>query len=416
MSVSNKKYVILVGDGMGDYPHSSLGDRTPLMAANTPHMDFIANCGILGLVRTVPNGLPPGSDVANLSLLGYDPRLYHTGRGPIEAASLGIKAVPSDLIFRCNLVTLEKKGKSIYMKDYSAGHITSQEARELIYELNKHLGKEGFSFYPGVSYRHILIWHKTETDLNTIPPHDVSGQEISAYLESLPPSLQRLAELAEKYLANHAINRERIKKGLSPANAIWPWGQGRMLKMPFFKEKYGLKGAIISAVDLIKGIGVLSGLEVINVPGATGYFDTDYEAKAKYAIKALQTVDFVYVHVEAPDEASHLGNLNQKIKAIEEFDEKVVGNILRTIDKEDMKIMVTTDHYTPISKKTHSKEPVPFAIYDLPARASQWQAGKKEKRQKRKMFCEIFASKSGVFIDPGYKLMDFFFGDDYEQA
>lgn len=400
---NSKKYIILVGDGMGDYPHPSLNGKTPLMVANTPNMDFIASYGILGLVKTIPNSLPPGSDVANLSLLGYDPRIYHTGRGPIEAASLGIRADIEDLVFRCNLVTLEKRGKSIYMKDYSAGHIATEEARGLIHELNKHLGGDFFSFYPGVSYRHILIWHKTELNLNTIPPHDLSGKEISAYLKSLPSPLQRLMQMAEGILINHPINRERRKKGFSLANAIWPWGQGRVPKMSFFKEKYGLKGAIISAVDLIKGIGVLSGLEVINVPGATGYFDTDYEAKAQYAIKALQTVDFVYVHVEAPDEASHLGDLKQKIKTIEEFDEKVVGNVLRIIDKEDVRIMVTTDHYTPISKKTHSDEPVPFAIYD-----------RKERRRKKRVFCENFASKSDIFIDPGYKLMEFLFGGSCE--
>lgn len=391
-----RKYIILVGDGMGDYPQPSLGGKTPLMAANTPNMDFIASCGVLGLVKTVPDGLPPGSDVANLSLLGYDPRLYHTGRGPIEAASLGIKTGPEDLIFRCNLVTLEKKGKSIYMKDYSAGHITTEEARELIYELNRHIGDD-FSFYSGLSYRHILIWHRCEDDLNTIPPHDVLGREVGAYLESLPPLLKGLIQLTKEVLEDHPINREREKRGLPLANAIWPWGQGRMPKMPLFKEKYGLKGAIISAVDLIKGIGRLSGLEVINVPGATGYLDTDYKAKARYAVKALERVDFVYVHVEAPDEASHLGSLSQKIRAIEEFDEKVVGNVLKMTDGKDLRIMVTTDHYTPISKKTHSNEPVPFAICD-----------KDEKNKEDRLFCEFFASKSNVFVDPGYKLIEFF--------
>lgn len=405
MPVSKKKYIVLVGDGMGDYPHSSLGSKTPLMAADTPNMDFIASHGILGLVKTIPNGLPPGSDVANLSLLGYDPMIYHTGRGPIEAASLGIKADIEDLVFRCNLVTLEKRGESIYMRDYSAGHITTKEAEELIHDLNRHLGGDAFFFYPGVSYRHILIWHNTKLNLNTIPPHDLSDKEIGAYLKSLPSSLQRLMQMAEGVLTDHPINRERRKRGLSLANAIWPWGQGRVPKMVPFKGKYGLKGAIISAVDLIKGIGVLSGLEVIHVPGATGYFDTDYEAKAEYAIKALQTVDFVYVHVEAPDEASHLGDLGQKIETIEKFDEKIVGNVLGIRDKEDVRIMVTTDHYTPISKRTHSDEPVPFAIYD-----------KREKSEGKRAFCEAFASKSHIFIDPGYKLMDFLFGGSCGKA
>ncbi|CAD7777558.1 MAG: 2,3-bisphosphoglycerate-independent phosphoglycerate mutase [Candidatus Methanoperedenaceae archaeon GB37] len=391
------KYIVLVGDGMGDYPLETLGGKTPLEAAHTPNMDFIASNGVLGLVETVPDGMPPGSDIANMSLLGFDPKKYHTGRGPIEAASLGIKVNPEDIIFRCNLVSLGKKEGAIFMEDYSAGHISSEEAKELILTLNKYLGSERFHFYPGVSYRHILVWHNGKNEFTTIPPHEIPGQEVTDYLNNLPSEIRELVINAKKILVNHPVNQQRVKEGKKMANSIWPWGQGRMTNMPSFKERFGLKGGVISAVDLIKGIGILAGLKVINVPGATGYFDTNYKGKVQYALDALKELDFVYVHVEAPDEAGHEGNLAEKIKAIEAFDQQVVGSVLNAAKRENIKVMVTMDHYTPVAVRTHIGEPVPFAIFS-----------KRKIPASFRLFCERIANESGILVKPGYKLMECF--------
>ena len=391
------KYIVLVGDGMGDYPLETLGGKTPLEAAHTPNMDFIASNGVLGLVETVPDGMPPGSDIANMSLLGFDPKKYHTGRGPIEAASLGIKVNPEDIIFRCNLVSLGKKEGAIFMEDYSAGHISSEEAKELILTLNKYLGSERFHFYPGVSYRHILVWHNGKNEFTTIPPHEIPGQEVTDYLNNLPSEIRELVINAKKILVNHPVNQQRVKEGKKMANSIWPWGQGRMTNMPSFKERFGLKGGVISAVDLIKGIGILAGLKVINVPGATGYFDTNYKGKVQYALDALKELDFVYVHVEAPDEAGHEGNLAEKIKAIEAFDQQVVGSVLNAAKRENIKVMVTMDHYTPVTVRTHVGKPVPFAIFS-----------KRKIPASFRLFCERIANESGILVKPGYKLMECF--------
>lgn len=392
------KFIVLVGDGMGDYPLPELGGKTPLEAAHTPNMDFIASHGMLGLVKTVPVGMPPGSDVANMSLMGFDPKRYHTGRGPIEAASLGIKTAPEDIIFRCNLVTLTEKNNRFFMEDYSAGHISSEEARILIETLQEKLGSDVFSFYPGVSYRHILIWHRGEEAFTTLPPHDVTGKDMTAYISSLPSAIKRLMQQAREILVTHPINQARIDKGQRPANSIWPWGQGKSPKIPSFKEKFGLEGAVISAVDLMKGIGVLAGLKVINVPGATGYLDTNYQGKAQYALKALQELNFVYVHVEAPDEAGHEGNLTAKIKAIEAFDAQVVGPVLAAARETDIKVMVTMDHYTPISVRTHVAEPVPFAIF----------CNNLKHMGEQRFFCEQTAQQNGILVEPGHKLMEIF--------
>ncbi len=387
------KFVILVGDGMGDYPIEALQGKTPLEAAHTPNMDFIASCGVLGVVQTVPEGMPPGSDVANMSLMGFDPQKYHTGRGPIEAASLGIKVKPDDIIFRCNLVTLQQKDGQTFMQDYSAGHISSEEARQIITSLEGIL-PDKFSLFAGISYRHILIWHGGKENFKTTPPHDITGQEISPYLKELPEEIKKLIIQTRELLTAHPVNQRRIKEGKNPANSIWPWGQGKMPRMPKFEELYGLKGAVISAVDLIKGIGVLAGLEVINVPGATGYLDTNFRGKAKYALETLNDHDFVYVHVEAPDEAGHEGNLEAKIKAIEKFDKEVVGTVLERALKEDIRIMVTMDHYTPIAVKTHVAAPVPFAILTNKGQASD-----------KRPFCERVAQENGIFIPSGPKLL-----------
>ena len=394
------KYLFLVGDGMGDYPLAELDHRTPLEAARTPNMDWIADHGELGLATTIPEGCETGSDTANLSLLGYDPRQSRTRRAPLEAASLGLTLGQTDVAFRCNLVTLSTQDGQLTMDDYSAGHITTEEAREIMQDLDKALGSETFRFYPGVSYRHVMIWHGGAEDVEVTPPHDITGQAVRPYLDLMAPqgALLDLIEQAVPILESHPVNKKRVEQGLKPATHIWFWGQGYAPQMEAFQKRTGLKGAIISAVDLLKGIGVYIGLGVINVPGATGYFDTDYEAKAAHALAALKDVDFVYVHVEAPDEAGHAGVLEKKISAIEAFDEKVVGKVLEGIKNlPSWRVMVTTDHYTPISKRTHSTEPVPFAICGT---------GVPEPENARGGFSEPAAKARGVFVPDGHKLMD----------
>ncbi len=354
------KYVILVGDGMADYPIPELGNLTPLQAANTPNMDFIAKQGKNGVAKTVPDNKPPGSDVANMAIMGYDPARYFSGRGPLEAGSMGVKLAPDDIAFRCNLIT-EKNG---LLADYSSGHITSEEARVLIEAVDRELGNSG-KFHAGVSYRHLLVMKQGER-AECIPPHDVVGQSIDDVLPRGEGSdiLIDLIKTSKPILEDHDVNRKRKKNGKNPANLIWPWGQGRAPAMPKIKDMYGISGSIISAVDLLKGIGIYAGLDVINVPGATGYLDTNFSGKAQYALKSLKEHDFVLVHVEAPDEAGHMGNLKAKIKAIEDFDEKVVGGMLNELGGfGEYKILVLPDHYTPISVKTHTREPVPFALY-----------------------------------------------------
>jgi 2,3-bisphosphoglycerate-independent phosphoglycerate mutase len=396
------KYIILVGDGMGDYPRTELGGKTVLGAAHTPHMDWIADHGELGLATTIPQGCETGSDTANLSLLGYDPKTAQTRRSPLEAASLGVHLMPTDVAFRCNLVTLSRHDGVLHMDDYSAGHISTDEARHLIQDLDKGLGNERCRFYPGVSYRHLMVWHGGTEDVNTTPPHDISGQAVQPYLDRMAPhrTLLELMDGAHAILKDHPINQTREMKGLKPANHIWFWGQGHAPKLEAFKERTGLTGAIISAVDLLRGIGVYIGLHVIQVPGATGYFDTDYEAKARYALSALKDVDLVYVHVEAPDEAGHAGLLKEKTAAIEAFDAKVVGKVLEGMqDLGEHRIMVTTDHYTPISAKTHTAEPVPFAICGTSVPAPS---------DKSSGFSEAEAEGRGLFIADGHRLMERF--------
>jgi 2,3-bisphosphoglycerate-independent phosphoglycerate mutase len=394
------KYIILVGDGMGDYPIAELGGKTPLEAAQTPNMDWIARQGQLGLVKTIPDGCETGSDTANLSLLGYDPRIVQTRRGPLEAASLGVKLKPSDVAFRCNLVTLSRQEGALTMDDYSAGHISTDEARRLIEDIDNGLGNKTLRFYPGVSYRHLMVWQDGSADVNTTPPHDITGERVEPYLDRLASQgiLRELIDRASSILKDHPVNRTRMKKGLKPANHIWFWGQGHAPQLESFEKKTGLKGAMISAVDLLMGIGVYVGLKVIRVPGATGYFDTDYEAKARYALSAIKSVDLVYVHVEAPDEAGHAGLLDEKIAAIEAFDARVVGKVLDGLKEfPEHRIMVTTDHYTPLSARTHTTEPVPFAICgkDVPS-PSEGSCG----------FNEKGAEGQTLLVSDGYRLIE----------
>ena len=390
------KYIVLVGDGMADYPIPELGGLTPLQAADTPNMDFIAKHGKCGVAKTVPDNKPPGSDVANLSIMGYDPDKYYSGRGPLEAASIGINLEKDDIAFRCNLIT-EKNG---LIADYSSGHISSEEAGILIKAVDKELGKS-CRFHAGVSYRHLLVMKYAEFAQCT-PPHDVVGQPIEDVLPRGEDSqyLISLIKASQPVLENHEVNNKRKKAGKNIANLIWPWGQGKAPEMPLFKDMFGVSGSIISAVDLLKGIGKYAGLNVIDVPGATGYLDTNFSGKAQYALDSLKERDFVLVHVEAPDEAGHMGNIEAKIKAISDFDEKVVGGMLNELGGfGDYKILVLPDHPTPISIKTHTREPVPFAIYSSVESADYVDR------------YDEFAAKEGIFgLVEGHRLMSLLIG------
>lgn len=353
------KLVVLLGDGMADLPLEALGGRTPLQAAKKPNMDRLARQGRSGLARTVPEGYAPGSDVANLSVLGYDPAECYTGRAPLEAAAMNVPLGPGDIAFRCNFVTIENG----LMKDYSAGQISSEEGRELIAALARLIPNR--RLYSGVSYRNLLVLQAGATAVCT-PPHDISDRPVAEYLPSGQDSLLLLdlMDAARPVLEKHPVNLRRIAAGKRPANAIWLWGQGPAPAMPSFAQKYGLSGAMISAVDLLKGIGRYAGLEVIDVPGASGTIDTNYQGKVDAALRSLQSRDFVYLHVEAPDEAGHEGEIALKVRAIELFDEKVVGPVLQGLEEsgEDWRVLLMPDHATPIVIKTHSSDPVPFTI------------------------------------------------------
>ena len=401
MTNSATKYIVLVGDGMADYPLPQLGGKTPLEVANTANMDRIAACRV-GRVQTIPEGMDPGSDVANLSLLGYDPLIYHTGRAPFEAGSMGVRLKPSEVAFRMNLVTLDFTSENgIIMLSHSSGDIKTPEASQIVKTLQKELIAPDVRMYPGMAYRHLLVWNLGPEEAKTIPPHDVLDQDMSYYLNNVGQDpVPELIRRSWAVLKDHPVNEERRNKGLKEANSIWLWGQGRAPELPLFKDTYGLEGGVISAVDLLKGIGFYAGLESIEVEGATGYLDTNYRGKAEGAIKALDYLDFFFVHVEAPDEAAHNGNIQDKIRAIEDFDEKVVGPVLEGLSRfKDYRIMVVSDHYTPICKKTHTSEPAPFA----------W-AGKKdlESGGKGPGYTEEFAEKSGLIFEKGHDLMTSF--------
>lgn len=361
------KYLVLLGDGMSDEPLEQLGGKTPLGYAATPNMDKLAQNGTIGLAATVPEGFPPGSDVANLSVFGYDPQQCYSGRSPLEAVSMGVELGPDDVAFRLNLVWLEAHCAKLYMGDFSAGHISTEDAGQLIETLQQELGDDEFTFYPGVSYRHLLVWKNGKDKLECVPPHDISTLSIEDYLPKGDGAekLLNLTNSAQMLLNTHPVNHARIGRGEVPANSIWLWGQGRRPQMKTYKELYGLTGAVISAVDLLKGIGMCAGLDIIEVPGATGYLDTNYRGKAEYALEALKERDFVYVHVEAPDEAAHGGLLEEKIKAIESFDREVVGTIVGNLEAlGDCRLLVLPDHPTPVAKRTHTSDPVPYILYD----------------------------------------------------
>ena len=410
------KYVIIVGDGMADYAVDRLNGKTPLMEAKTPFMDWMVRHGEIGLVKTVPDGFSPGSEIANLSILGYDPNLYYRGRGPLEAASLGIHLGADDIAFRCNLVTLRDRDQWVLMEDFAAGHISDGEARQIVLDLDRELGNEEFRFFPGVSYRHVMVWRDgaskyPEIDrLELTPPHDILDREIGPFLPgahganaSEGTGAERILNLmirSRAILKTHLVNLAREEKGERPGNSIWLWGQGRSPQMTSLRERFKVDGFVISAVHLLKGIGVCAGLDVIDVPGATGYFDTNYEGKAAYALAALKERDFGYVHVEAPDEAGHMGDLRLKMEAIEVFDKKVVGPILKGMDAfPRYRILVLPDHPTPLSLRTHVADPVPYVLYSNED---------KGRRNEIETFDETSARQSGHYIQNGHELIERF--------
>ena len=396
------KYIVILADGMSDYPIEELGHKTPLAYAKTPNLDFFAGSGEMGMVKTVPDNLAPGSDTANLSVLGYDPLKYYSGRSPFEAASIGIPLELSDVTFRCNFVTLsaEEPYEEKIILDHSADEISTEEADQLIATVNEHFKTEQMEFFTGFSYRHILVWHNAPSDYKLTPPHDILTRKIGDYLPKGKDSgiLLTMMKSSYEFLKDHPVNLKRRERGLRPGNSIWLWGEGRKPDLTSFAEKYGLKGSVVSAVDLIKGLGVCAGMRTVEVEGATGNVHTNYIGKAKAALQELASgQDFVYIHIEAPDECGHRAELENKVLSIEKIDKEVIGTILKGLEGQDFRIMVLPDHSTPLSVRTHTKDPVPFVIYD----STKPKAG-------QAVFNEQSASLTGLFVEKGYTLMDRF--------
>lgn len=398
------KYVLVLGDGMADRPIESLGGRTPLEYAKTPTLDTLSKVSEIGLVSTVPEGMSPGSDTANLSVLGYNPRDYYTGRSPLEALSIGVPMKESDIAIRCNIVTVSEEEGVPYEEqtiiDHSSSEISTEDAAILLDAVRKELENETFKYYVGTSYRHLLIWDKGQV-VELTQPHDVLGQVIGQYLPK-EELLRNMMKKSYEILKAHPINTERKKKGLNPANSCWFWGAGTKPALSSFEEKNKKKGAMISAVDLLKGIAVGSGMDNIEVKGADGTLHTNYEGKADAAVKALTSdgYDFVYIHVEAPDEMGHQGSAQRKIQAIEYLDERVIKRVKEGLDanKEAYRMLVLPDHPTPVSVRTHTNEPVPYLLYD----------STKEERT-NVLYNEKDAESTGIFVEQGHKLMEHFF-------
>ncbi|HHW21687.1 MAG TPA: cofactor-independent phosphoglycerate mutase [Clostridiaceae bacterium] len=399
------KYIIILGDGMADWPIDDIGGKTPLEAAFKPNMDKLIKSGTAGLVNTIPDGMSPGSDIANLSVFGFDPKTYYTGRSPLEAISMGLKLDSDDTALRCNLVTLSDEGsyEDRTMVDYSAGEITTEESTVLMNAVAEALNRDGLSFHPGISYRHCLIWKNGPLDIKLVPPHDITGRKIAEHLPKGPggETALELMKKSTEILKDHPVNASRIERGLNPATSIWLWGQGKKPEMPLFIEKYGLCGSVVSAVDLIKGIGIASGMKSVKVEGATGNIKTNFKGKAEAAIRELhEGRDLVYIHIEAPDECGHQGLLKEKIRAIELIDKEVLGTLLRELeDLDDYRLMVLPDHPTPIAIRTHCSDPVPFFIYD---------SRKPDVTNPEAVYTEAFAKSTGLMIREGHKLMDIF--------
>ena len=396
------KYLVLLCDGMADRPHPSLHGKTPMELARKPLMDRLAAAAEVGMCRTVANGLKPGSDVANLSVMGYDPAVCYTGRSPLEAASIGVDLKPTDVALRCNTVTLsgEARFEEKTMVDYCAGDISTAEAHAIIATVQEAFGNERFRFYGGVSYRHCLVVANGTTDLGSMtPPHDISGRVIGEYLsrhENAAPLLD-LMKRSYDLLKDHPVNLARRAKGLHEANAIWLWGEGRKPMLENFQEKNGVSACIVSAVDLLKGIGICAGAETPAVPGATGYLDTDFEGKAAAGIRAFQNgTDLVYLHFEAPDECGHRGEAENKVKSIELIDQRALRPMLEYLSScgDDFRILIMPDHPTPLETRTHSSDPVPYLIYDS-----------RKTRQGVPVFTEATAAATGIFVDHGPDIM-----------
>ena len=396
------KYIVLLCDGMADTPCPELGNKTPMEAAYKPAMDSLASMAEVGMVRTVPNGMAPGSDVANLSVMGYDPQECYTGRSPLEAANIGVDLADDDVAFRCNLVTLSDE--AVYAEktilDYCAGDIHTVDADPIVQALQSAFGGGEFDFYTGTAYRHCMVWHGGKTALGKItPPHDITGRVIGEYLPTHPDAAPLLAMMERSYelLKDHPVNQEREAKGLRPANAIWLWGQGKRPRLQNFRERFGVDGAVVSAVDLLKGIGRIAGMEVCNVPGATGYIDTNYEGKREAALAQLKSGrDFVYIHVEAPDECGHRGEAANKVKAIEDIDRRILAPLLTAMREVDQfTLLALPDHPPPLGIRTHCADPVPYLLYRSNA----------VKDSGVPCFTEKAAAATGVFVERGDALM-----------
>ena len=402
------KYVVVLCDGMADYPVPALGGKTPMMVAKKPHIDALAAKAEVGLVRTVAPGLKPGSDVANMSVLGFDPHRFYTGRSPLEAASIGIDMKDSDVSLRTNLVTLSDKGEPFadkVIEDYCADDISTEEARQLIEAVQAAFGGGEYDFYTGVSYRHCLIWHGGTTGLgNMTPPHDITGKVIGPHL-STAETARPLLEMMEKsfdLLKDHPVNKARVAAGRRPANCIWLWGEGKRPALQPFEALYGIKGGMVSAVDLLKGIANCAGMEVAEVPGATGYIDTDFEGKAKAALDLLTRNDLVYVHFEAPDECGHRNEPENKVKAIEMIDSRVLPILEEGLEQyEDYKILLLPDHPTPIVTRTHASDPVPYLLYQKSAPKTGVDTINEET-----------AKATGIYMENGPAMMPHFLGQD----
>ncbi len=397
------KYMIILGDGMADEPIAELGGKTPMEYASTPAMDKLSKMSEIGLVHTIPQGMKPGSDTANLSVLGYDPKIYYTGRSPLEALSIGVDMKPTDIALRCNIVTVSTDDLPYEEKtiiDHSSGEISTEEASVLLEAVRRELQNEVYKFYDGISYRHLTIWDKGEV-VPLTPPHDILGQVIGKYLPE-DNVLREMQKKSYEILAEHPINKERIKKGLNPANSIWFWGAGTRPELSSFEEKTGKKGAMISAVDLLKGIAVGAGMTNISVENANGGLHTNYKGKAEAAVKALTEdgFDFVYVHIEAPDEMGHQGSYEKKVQAIQYIDENVVKHVTEELENKgiDFRILVLPDHPTPVRIRTHASDPVPYMLYDST-----------KKREESWNYNEREAKESGIYIEEGYRLIEHLF-------
>ena len=402
------KYLVMLGDGMADYPVEELGNMTPLQKANKPNMDRMAKFSEIGLVKTVPDHLnPPGSDIANMSVMGYNPDVYYTGRSPLEAVSMGINLAEDDIAIRCNLVTLsdEENYEDTTMVDYSSDEITTAESRELIKFLDENLSTNNIKFYPGISYRHcVVLKHQNNDDMKFTPPHDISGRKISEYTPKgeVGLCLFELMKKSRELLKNHPINIKRIEKGLHPATSIWLWGQGKKPAFDSFEKMHSIKGAVISAVDLVKGLGLCAKMCVPDIEGVTGNIHTNFEGKANAAIDFYKKGgEFVYLHVEAPDECGHRKEIFNKVKAIEYLDLRILAPIIEYFENsgDDYKILVMPDHPTPLSIMTHTHEPVPFMIYD---------SRKVSEKSEEASYDEKYASSTSIFYDKGYQLIDHF--------